>query len=132
MFAEKIFCFNLTDQIILIFYKIYFEYLNCHYSLLSNSRPCLMFIMSIDSYLISVYINTSPVNKEANTQRKRLCFWVVISGGSRISPRRGRQHKILPKFPKNCMKLKEFRSGVGVHPSCPPPQGSFTRYDVGL
>ena len=43
------------------------------------------------------------------------------SGGSRISPRRGRQllrggrqHKILPKFPKNCMKLKEF--GPGGHP----------------
>ena len=36
------------------------------------------------------------------------------SGGSRISPRRrhqlpgGRQHTILPNFPKNCMKLKEF------------------------
>ena len=37
-----------------------------------------------------------------------------LSGGSRISPRRGRQlsrgrqHTILPHFPKNCMKLKEF------------------------
>ena len=35
-------------------------------------------------------------------------------GGSRISPRwgcqpsRGLQHTILPNFPKNCMKLKEF------------------------
>ena len=42
----------------------------------------------------------------------------LYSGGSRISPRRGRQlpggwgwgrqHTILPNFPKNCMKLKEF------------------------
>ena len=40
----------------------------------------------------------------------------VNSGGSRISPRRGRQlpmgrgrqHTILPNFLKNCMKLKEF------------------------
>ena len=46
------------------------------------------------------------------------------SGGSRISPRRGRQlsgecqHTILPKFPKNCMKLKEFgpRGGGGTRP----------------
>ena len=46
---------------------------------------------------------------------RKLCFLHVdISGGSRISPRRGRQlpggrqHTILPNFPKNCMKLKEF------------------------
>ena len=35
-------------------------------------------------------------------------FNALTSGGSRISPRRGRQHTILPNFPKNCMKLKEF------------------------
>ena len=42
-------------------------------------------------------------------------FEIWTSGGSRISPRRGRQlsgggrqHTILPNFPKNCMKLKEF------------------------
>ena len=47
-----------------------------------------------------------------------------ISGGSRISPRRGRQlprggrqHTILPNFPKNCMKLKEFGPpGGGARP----------------
>ena len=45
---------------------------------------------------------------------------VHYSGGSRISPRwgrqlaRGRQHTILPKFPKNCMKLKEFGLGGGA------------------
>ena len=34
-----------------------------------------------------------------------------FSGGSRISPRKGRQlSAILPKFPKNCVKLKEFDS----------------------
>ena len=43
----------------------------------------------------------------------------MTSGGSRISPRRGRQlpggrqHTILPNFPKNCMKLKEFGPPVG-------------------
>ena len=45
------------------------------------------------------------------------------SGGSRISPRRGRQlsgggcqHTILPNFPKNCMKLKEFGPPGGWRP----------------
>ena len=43
-----------------------------------------------------------------------LQFISASSGGSRISPRRGRQlpggrqHVILPIFSKNCMKLKEF------------------------
>ena len=51
---------------------------------------------------------------------------ITSSGGSRISPRRGRQlpggrggrqHTILPKFPKNCMKLKEFGPrGGGTRP----------------
>ena len=27
------------------------------------------------------------------------------------TPQGGHQHTILPKFPKNCMKLKEFGSG---------------------
>ena len=46
-------------------------------------------------------------------------YLINISGRSRISPRwrrqpsRGRQHTILPKFPKNCMKLKEFGRGGG-------------------
>ena len=41
-------------------------------------------------------------------------FSILHSGGSRISTRRGRQlpgghqQTILPNFPKNCMKLKEF------------------------
>ena len=38
------------------------------------------------------------------------------SGGSGISPRRGRQHTILPYFPKNCMKLKEFGPQGGLDP----------------
>ena len=52
----------------------------------------------------------------------------ITSGGSGISPRRvcqlpeggGRQHTILPNFPKNCMKLKEFGPPGGTHPSRPP------------
>ena len=49
---------------------------------------------------------------------------IQYSGGSRISlrrgrqlPRGGRQHTILPNFPKNCMKLKEFGPpGGGARP----------------
>ena len=44
-------------------------------------------------------------------------------GGGANSPG-GRQHMILPNFPKNCMKLKEFGPG-GAHPKFyyvdPPP-----------
>ena len=50
----------------------------------------------------------------------------ITSGGSRISPRRGRQlprggcqHTNFPKFPKNCMKLKEF--GTRGRTSLAPP-----------
>ena len=32
----------------------------------------------------------------------------------------GRQRTILPKFPKNCMKLKEFGPPGGTHLSQPP------------
>ena len=35
--------------------------------------------------------------------------------------RGGRQHKILPKFPKNCMKLKEFGPGGVPHAPLDPP-----------
>ena len=55
----------------------------------------------------------------------------VFSGGSRISPRRGRQlprggrqHTIFPYFPKNCMKLKEFGPPGGcasLEPPLDPP-----------
>ena len=37
----------------------------------------------------------------------------AVSGGSRISPRWGRHYTLLPKFPQNCMKLKEFGRGRG-------------------
>ena len=37
------------------------------------------------------------------------------------TPQGGRQHTILPKFPKNCMKSKEFGPpGVGARPLRPP------------
>ena len=32
----------------------------------------------------------------------------------------GRQHTILPNFPKNCMQLKKLDRGEGVRPSRPP------------
>ena len=40
-------------------------------------------------------------------------------GGGANSPG-GRQHKIWPNFPKNCMKLNEFGPQGGVRPSRPP------------
>ena len=45
---------------------------------------------------------------------RKIATGYAYSGGSRISPRMGRQlpggrqHMILPKFPQSCMKLKEF------------------------
>ena len=51
----------------------------------------------------------------------------MCSGGSRISPRwgrqpsRGRQHTILPKIPKNFVKLKEFGPPGGRMRPSPPP-----------
>ena len=39
------------------------------------------------------------------------------------TPQGGRQHTILPNFPKNCMKLKEFGppgGGGGERPLRPP------------
>ena len=57
-------------------------------------------------------VNGSLITKSCHNDSYR-------SGGSRISPRRGcqlprgRQHTILPKFPKNCMKLKEFGPSGG-------------------
>ena len=61
------------------------------------------------------------------SQSKCVKHRVMLSGGSRISPRRGcqlpggHQHTILPKFPKNCMKLKEFGPPRrGARPSRPP------------
>ena len=57
-----------------------------------------------------VFHKLDEIGNNANTR----------SGGSRISPRRGRQlpgghqHTILPNFPKNCMKLKEFGPPGGI------------------
>ena len=36
--------------------------------------------------------------------------------GGAPTPQGGRQHTILPKFPKNGMKLKEFGPGGGARP----------------
>ena len=58
-------------------------------------------------------------------------FADVHSGGSRISqlPGGGRQHKILPNFPKNCMKSKEFGLPGGGRPLRPlnPPLVRVTK-----
>ena len=53
------------------------------------------------------------------------------SGGSRIfPPSRGRQHTILPNFPKNCMKLKKNWTG-GAHIPCTPlDQCMWTLYTI--
>ena len=51
---------------------------------------------------------------------------MASSGRSRIAPRYGRQptlgrqHTILPNFPKNCMKLKEFGPPRGRASLAPP------------
>ena len=43
--------------------------------------------------------------------------FILVSGGSRISPGWGCQHTILPNFSKNCMTLKEFGPRVeGARP----------------
>ena len=41
------------------------------------------------------------------------------------TPRGGRQHTILPNFPKNCMKLKEFWPGGEGAGARPPPLGTY-------
>ena len=42
------------------------------------------------------------------------------------TPQGGRQHTILPNFPENCMKSKEFGCprGRGVHAPCAPPKSA--------
>ena len=66
-----------------------------------------------------------PTMYRAMTPQTCLNLFNQSSGGSRISPRRGRQlpggrqHMILPKFSKNCMKLKEFGPPGGARPLCP-------------
>ena len=42
----------------------------------------------------------------------------------------GPQHMILPKFPKNCMKLKEFGPQGGARCLCAPALRSATGYIV--
>ena len=63
---------------------------------------------------------------------KTIYIYTGLLCQSRISPRRGRQlprggrqHMILPKFPKNCTKLKEF-GPLGARVPCAPPLRSAT------
>ena len=82
---------------------------------------------------IQTQINSNQVtfcfnNYDWHSSQSWICNVIFCnSGGSRISPRwgrqpsSGRQPMILPHFPKNCMKLKEF--GPGGVPRAPldPP-----------
>ena len=75
------------------------------------------------------------VNNFINSQFRLIIYYSPSSGGSRISPRWGRQpsgvghqHRILPNFPKNCMKLKEF--GARGPSLSPPPLRSATAFWV--
>ena len=47
--------------------------------------------------------------------------------GGAPTPQGERQHTILPNFPKNCMKSKEFGHPGGVHALHAPPK-SATEY----
>ena len=67
----------------------------------------------------NVYRNCKPYIRMLT----QLVQFAETSGGSRISlrwgcqPSRGHQHTILPKFPENCMKLKEFGPRGTARPS---------------
>ena len=58
---------------------------------------------------------------------RQLTKWDYFSGASRISPG-GRQHTILPKFPENCMKSKEFGCPGGRAPPAPPKSATVSHY----
>ena len=51
------------------------------------------------------WLSRGPINSVADPGFPR--------GGGANSPGGGRQHTILPNFPINCMKLKEFGPGGG-------------------
>ena len=72
---------------------------------------------------LAVAILFHGVNKNHNHNRKNRCTTHSWQCRSRISPRwarqrsgggGGRQHTILPNFPKRCMKLKECGPNGGV------------------
>ena len=69
-------------------------------------------------------VSHSVTSRTAFSAPLRGYVMTIDSGGSRISPRRERQHSrgrqhrstILPNFTKNCMKLKEFGPPGGASP----------------
>ena len=75
-----------------------------------------------------------PVWKEEICTCHKYLIMCKFSGGSRISPRWGRQLsggggtniRFCQKFPKNCMKLKEFGPPPGGLASLAPPLKSAT------
>ena len=104
-----------------------------HWSL--HCRTNLLFFLTLDERNAEVIANCPSIKVWYYHNTRRL-----FSGGSRISrgggansPGGGRQHTILPKFPKNCMKLKEF-GPPGGHASPAPPldQPLFLIFSLGL
>ena len=75
--------------------------------------------------------NNKKLNRVFPLLALSIFFGYKCSGGSRISPRRGRQlsggrqDTILLKFPENCMKLKKIQPpGGGASPVPPPPRSA--------
>ena len=82
--------------------------------------PPLQLILYVNNY---AHLTKAPTNSNGTLPT---FYHTRHSGGSRIFPRwggqpsggGGGQHTILPNFPQNCMKLKEFVPG-GARPSRP-------------
>ena len=97
---------------------------NATYNNHTNNSYYLFYILQINAFITDIFnfqedtknVKTSFLHIPDTTQseKKQKCEHQT-SGGSRISPGGGgRQHTILPNFPENCMKSKEFgRPGGG-------------------
>ena len=89
-----------------------------------HTRP---FSWSIFTEVEGVVSLAIPMEKELYSAYQ--CQWRIQDFPEEGAPtpgEGGRQHTILPNFPKSCMKLKEFGPG-GSHPSRPPLR-SATEY----
>ena len=74
------------------------EYI-CIFSLFVSGTPCTpttIITLESNSNSITIKLASKPMADPG------------FPGGGGANPRRGRQHTILPNFPKNCMKLKEI------------------------
>ena len=94
------------------------------------TRGLFVFVLIVIFFLFIFFtlLGIETVKKTANKvfgmyepTSSQVMYVCLFSGGSRISPRWvrqpgggvGKQRTLLPKFPKNCMKLKEFGSRRG-------------------